>query len=371
MVRFSPTKASVLLKFNFHFSTSYTEARPIVSGFIFLCLLLSGSGLFAQGGSRKFQLETGLRINPVRNLLKDTGTYGNQSAYFSACIPVFKKVWTTDEKTNVLSFFLSDQFSYQNHKLSSVMNLIRLYQNQFRISSAFISGRKSFWMVSLGANLMGDARHPESSVVLPSGSVLYRRSVNPKWAYTLGFGYNFLFGQGLGLPIAGFCYRPKPTHQLSFVLPFSATYRIRHESGVQSLFQVRPAGNVGQLYTSTFSYSQSARALFFRSRAYTAGYQGLFPVKERLKIRVGVSVLFRRKIWISEALKGNLGPQQNAYSANVRSGLLMEVGLRYIFRKKSARNSLPALQDVLPLDDEDLRDLDPSDWNEYDTGNTP
>ena len=364
-------KASVLLKFNFHFSTSYTEAWPIVPGFLFLCCLLSGSELFAQGWSRKFQLETGIRISPVRNLLKDTGTYGNQLVYASASLPVVRHSWKSGEKYKAFSISFSNQFSYHNHSLSSARSLFRMYQNQSRISSAFISGSKSFWMASLGANLMGDARHPESSVVLPSGTVLYRRRVNHTWSYTLGFGYNFLFGQGLGLPIVGFSYRPKPKHQLSFVLPISATYRIQHASGIQSLFQVRPAGNVGQLYTSQFSEDQSARALFFRNRAYAAGYQGMFPVGERLKIRVGVSVLFRRKIWISDALKGNLGAQQNAYSANVRSGLLMEVGLRYIFRKKSDGNSLSALQDDLPFDDEDLRDLDPSGWNEDDTGNTP
>jgi hypothetical protein len=364
-------KAFVLLKFNFHFSISYTEAWPIVPGFLFLCFLLSGSGLFAQKGSGKFQLETGLRISPVRNLLTDTGTYGNQLVYASASLPVVRRSWKSGEKYKAFSIFFSDQFSYQNHSLSTARSLVRLFQNQTRLSASLIPGKKGFWMASLGANLIGDARHVQSSLVLPSGTVLYRRRVNPSWSYTIGFGYNFLFGQGLGLPIIGFSYRPKPKHQLSFVLPFSATYRIRHESGIQSLFQLRPAGNVGQLYTSQFSDDHSARALFFRSRAYAAGYQGMFPVGERLKIRVGVSVLFRRKIWISDALKGNLGVQQNAYSANVRSGLLMEVGLRYIFRKKSDRHSLPALQDDLPLDDEDLRDLDPSDWNEDDTGNTP
>ena len=370
-MRYSPMKASVLLKFNFHFSTSYTEAWPIVPGFLFLCCLLSGSELLAQGGSRKFQLETGIRISPVRNLLKDTGTYGNQSAYFSAYIPVFKRVWTSDEKTKVFSLFFSDQFSYQNHQLSKVQSLVRLFQNQTRLSASYFSGQKGFWMASMGANLIGDARNSQSSVVLPSGTVLYRRRVNHTWAYTVGFGYNFLFGQGLGLPIVGFSYRPKPKHQLSFVLPISATYRIQHASGIQSLFQVRPAGNVGQLYTSQFSGGQSARALFFRSRAYVAGYQGLFSVKERLKIRVGVSVLFRRKIWISDALKGKLSDQQNAYSANVRSGLLVEVGLRYTFHKKSNENSNRWGHDVMPMDDEDLRDIDLSDLNSNYTGNLP
>jgi hypothetical protein len=364
-------KASVLLKFNFHFSISYTEAWPIVPGFLFLCLLFSGSGLFAQSGSRKFQLETGLRISPVRNLLKDTGSYGNQSVYFSVCVPVFKKVWTSDEKTKVLSFFLSDQISYQNHKLSSVQSPVRLFQNQTRLSASYFPGNKGFWMASLGAILIGDARHPKSSVVLPSGSVLYRRRVNYAWSYTLGFGYNFLFGQGLPLPIAGFSYHPKPGHQLSFVLPLSATYRILHSSGMQSLFQVRPAGNVGQLYTGQFSNGLSARALFFRSRAFVGGYQGLIRVRDRLRIGVGLSVLFRRKIWISHALKGNLGPQQNAYSANVRSGLLMEVGLRYTFHKKSNENSNQWGHDVMPMDDEDLRDIDLSDLNSNFTGSIP
>jgi hypothetical protein len=369
-VRCSPMKVSDLLKFNIHFSTSYTEARPIVSGFMFLCLLFSGSGLFAQKRGGRFQLETGLHISPVRNLLKDTGTYGNQSAYFSVYIPVFKQVWKSDEKTKVLSFFFSDQFSYQSHELSRLQSLVRLYQNQSRLSASYFPGKKGFWMASLGANLIGDSRHPESSLVLPSGSVLYKRRVNRIWAYTVGFGYNFLFGQGLGLPIAGFSYRLKPAHQLSFVLPFSATYRIRHASGVQSLIQLRPAGNIGQLYIAQFPKGQPARALFFRSRAYSAGYQGLFPVGDRLRIRAGVSLLFRRKIWISDALKGNLGAQQNAYTASVRSGLLIEIGLRYIFRKKSNRNSPSSNPDNAQLDDEDLRDIDFSDFNFNDSGNT-
>ncbi len=367
-------KASVLLKFNFHFSTSYTEAWPIVPGFLFLCCLLSTSGLFAQIGSGKFQLETGIRISPVRNLLKDTGTYGNQSAYFSAYIPVFKRVWTSDEKTKVFTLFFSDQFSYQNHQLNRVQSLVRLYQNQTRLSASYFTGHKGFWMASMGANLIGDACHSQSSVVLPSGTVLYRRRVNHTWAYTVGFGYNFLFGQGLGLPIVGFSYfLPKPTHQLSVVFPLSATYRFIHKRsrGVQSLFQVRPAGNVGQLHTSTFSGGQSAKALFFRSRAYAAGYQGTFQVRDRLKIRFGASLLIRRKIWISDALKGKLSDQQNAYSANVRSGLLVEVGLRYTFHKKSNENSNRWGHDVMPMDDEDLRDIDLSDLNSNYTGNLP
>jgi hypothetical protein len=365
-------KASVLLRFNFRFSISYTEAWPIVPGFLFLCLLISNSELFAQGGPRKFQLEAGLRISPDRSFLNDTGgTYGNQTVYFSVDIPVFKRVWKTDDKTKVLSFFLSDQVSYQNHQLSSVQSLVRLYQNQSRLSAGYFSGSKGFWMASLGANLIGDARHPRSSVVLPSGSVLYRRRVNRTWSYTVGFGYNFLFGQGLGLPIVGFSYHPKTAHQLSFVLPLSATYRILHASGVQSFFQLRPAGYVGHLYSSQFLGGPSARALFFKSRAYAAGYQGLIPIGERMRIRLGLSVLFRRKIWISDELKGKLNDQQNAYSANVRSGLLIEIGLRYKFHKKSNENSNSFGNDVMPMDDEELRDVDLSDLNSNFTGNIP
>lgn len=364
-------KASVLLKFNFHFSTSYTEAWPIVPGFLFLCFLLLGTCLFAQRSPGRFQAETGINISPVRRMLKDTGTYGNQSVFMSVSVPVFRRNWKTGDENKAFFLGFSDQLSYQNHSLSTVPGLIRLYQNQSRISSAFISGSKSFWVASLGANLMGDARHPESSVVLPSGTVLYRRRVSSAWSYTLGFGYNFLFGQGLGLPIAGFAYRPKPGHQLSFILPFSASYRIRHSSGVQSLFQFRPAGNVGQLFTNQFSADQFQSALFFRSRAYAAGYQGLFPLGNRLKIRFGLSILFRRRIWISNALKGKPGTEQNSYSANVRSGLLMEVGLRYIFRKKSNGSSPAPNPDDFPLDDEDLRDIDLSDLNSNEGGNTP
>jgi hypothetical protein len=73
-VKFSPTKVSVLLKFNFHFSISCTEAWPTVPGFLFLCFLLSGSDLFAQKWGGKFQFEKSIRSLPVQNRLKVIGS---------------------------------------------------------------------------------------------------------------------------------------------------------------------------------------------------------------------------------------------------------------------------------------------------------
>jgi len=355
-----------LSKSDFHFSISYIEARQFLSGFLFLFFLNSGLS-YSQNFGKSFLAEAGLNATSIRPVLSDTGKYSNENFYFRLRVLHYRKFTFRNQKPKGIFIQLRNSSQIQNHRFIQP-TMIRLFQSQTNLSGVLLSGKKNIWISSLGINLIGDTRHPAGSIILPNGSLLFMRRVNPKWSYTVGVGYSFLFGQGLGLPLLGFRYRPDRKKQLSVVLPYSITYRIRHNTRLTSQFQLKPAGGFGIWYSSDYSKENTIKPTFFRRRAFSAGYVGLYPISDRWQLRFGLSLLVRRKIWISDERRGAYQSQENFYAASVKNGLMIEMGIRFTPGKKKKKDSNPDSGNVdeIDLNEDDLKNIDADDLNNLD-----
>lgn len=334
------------------------KAWHFLSGFIF-CLTFHPTFSQAQGLPLVFTGELGVGITPSRPLNGDSTTYANQTVFGRVKIPLYRMLTLRNEKFKAIAVQFRNASEWQNHQFV-LPGLVRFFQNQSTLSAVFFSGPKNLWLGSVGGNWIGDARQVGKSTFLPLSTFVFHRRVSSHWAYSGGVAYTFLFGQGLVLPILGFRYRPSDHKILTIFLPFSISYRIRHTPLLTSQFQVRPMGRFGVWHTSAFSQSQTKEHVFFRSRALALGYTGTTPLSDRWQIRFGLSVLVRRKLWVSNKQRGGFQSAQNFFSGSVQNGLLAELGIRYSFRKEPReQNRKSGNENGLPLEAEDLLHFDP------------
>ncbi len=157
---------------------------------------------------------------------------------------------------------------------------------------------------------------------------------------------------------------------MSVVLPYRIGYRILHNTRFMSMIEAKPQGGFGLFYTNQYAQDLSRKATFFRSRAFSLGYQLLAGITRNWQIRLGASILMGRKIWISDQQRGAFKSQENFYSGSVKNGMMLELGIRYSFAKRKTKSNPVKFgittEPELPLNDEDLKNIDPDDLTDPD-----
>lgn len=190
---------------------------------------------------------------------------------------------------------------------------------------------KSTWFGSVSAMIMADARQFKSVQVRPTAVALFSRKTSEKFAYRLGAGYSFMFGNGQAFPVLGFTLKVSDRSQLGVTLPYRIFYHIRHSSQYRSTFFLRPDGGISLIDMDLNLDSMAEKASFLRTRAFSLGYQGVKVVNKQVQFRLGGGFLFRRKLFITPIDYQLIEKSQEAYSFKLKAGVFAEISILYYF----------------------------------------
>ena len=136
------------------------------------------------------------------------------------------------------------------------------------VSSIFQTSNKSFFLLAANAFANEDEYTLPEASFRYLGMFMYIRKVNPKFSYTTGIAFTYLFGEPLALPILGFKCKTSEKSILNVKLPFLVNWR--KQTKVQKLyygFSLKPNGGINR-YQNKLSVDTTNVTLMLRQRTY-------------------------------------------------------------------------------------------------------
>jgi hypothetical protein len=276
-------------------------------------------------------------------------------------LPVWQKLKKKESGLHRFQIGIQSNNQLEINNLTPLPGTFNSLQASLGLNGFRLSGKGNIWISRLSMTYFGDVVNPESYFLRPTGNLIYGKKLGSKWTLFGGFSYNFLFGSGFGLPIMGFSFKPAAKTQLLVLLPLSIRFMWRHHQKFQSQMGLRPVGGISLFRSGAFG-DGITQTLILRNRAFSLFYNLMYIPALNWRIGLGMGLLAKRKIWVSEDSPGAFSNENNLLADNLKNGWQFNLSVAYRFSGKRKSKENPSGQNTdIQLSDDDLKDLDPGD----------
>lgn len=218
-----------------------------------------------------------------------------------------------------------------------------------RIGLRYLSYRnsKNSWIIS--GNLMSILQQETDPIrYFPTARVLYTRTTHPSFSYFVGGGYNFIFGNGLPVPLLGFRWKSSSKTSLRIILPGIAQFTIQHSNSLSGRIILQPIVNLS--LAKATDLPEETRNTIVRSRAFKLGFQEQWRGKTGIRMMLEAGLLFKRRLQFTEQ---EFNKPSDTAVLKIQNGAYIEFLLSIpIGNKKRLENNSDT--DLLELDDDDI-----------------
>jgi hypothetical protein len=331
--------------------------------FFLLPLFLFGwSKVQAQFQTTRSRIQAGLEHFGPSEFKDSSGRFSQSRYSFTFSLPFLKKSQKTENGIRHLQLGFQNQNLLENNRLSLFHNSFFSFQSQLGVNGFWLRNEKNFWVSRISISYFGDAENPDAYFLRPNGNLIYGRSIRQKWKLYAGVSYNFLFGSGFAFPVLGFSYTPNPKTRLTVLLPLSFRFFKFHSRSFYSQVGLRPNGGISVFQSGDFQVDGKRETLMLRNRAFSLFYQLMYMPSSNWRIGLGIGLLSRRKLWISEGGLSGFSNEKNVISETLKNGLQINLNLAYRFgqslKKESKKDGqVPDLQ----ISEEDLKKINEQD----------
>ncbi len=359
-------KLSGSLKFkNFISNPLKAILHPQMALFFFLLFsgfFISGpaSGQFQSGG--RSLVQTGSIWTGPSGLKSSDDQFSQFRQSLQLGLPVWQKFKKKDSGMHCFQIGIQSSNQLEINNLSPISGAFNSVQAGLGMNGFWLDGNKNLLFTRLSMGYFGDAGEPASYLMRPTGNLIYGKKLGSKWTFLGGFSYNFLFGSGFALPILGFSFTPVPKTRLLVLLPLSIRFMWWHNQNFQSQMGLRPVGGISVFGSAAFRSDNSSQTLILRNRAFSLFYNLMYMPARNWRIGLGMGLLAKRKIWVSEGSPGSFSSENNLLADNLKNGWQIQVSMAYRFSgKRKKRENSSGQNTEIELSDEDLKDLNPGD----------
>lgn len=271
-------------------------------------LVLTGCGIFNSSFSQDYPAKNIYRIfiemdgqhSPQRAFKDVSGLYGYSSVAALINVPIISKVTEGKDYTKKLlgvtakgkgEIILPDiSFIKSDHLLINLSGSV----------NALYNGNKNTWQGTFTASVAEDNYTISSMQIRFAGSLLFTRRTSLYFAYMLGAGYSYTYGEGRFLPLIGGTVRIDADDRIAVLLPMHVSWI--HTYSFMNIMRVyvSPYGGVNRFKNNDGLFPNSPEVIFFRRRDFKAGVIWRIKPAPPLIISFGGGILAKRNIYFSE-----------------------------------------------------------------------
>src|SRR5688572_192355 len=212
--------------------------------------------------------EANAQHSPERAFEDVSGLYGFSSLYAAANVPLISKVTEGKDYTKKLLGVTAKAKGEITLPRISFIKSDHLLLNLSGSLNALYNGNKNTWQGTFTASLSED----NYTITLPqirfAGSLLFTRRTSLHFAYSLGAGYSFIYGEGRFVPLVGATVRIDADDRIAALLPMHISWIHTYSFVNVMRVYVAPAGGVNRFRNNDGLFPSAPQTIYFRRREF-------------------------------------------------------------------------------------------------------